>query len=335
MLKPIQFEGRWGYKWGYQDKKGSPVIGSFFAEARDFSEGIAAVKFIFSWGYINTKGEIVIPPIFDDASSFCEGLARVRVGSKYGFVNQVGEFTIYPQFIWATDFVDGLAKIKIRNYCIGDIYRNYDAFLSRDGQIFNRFFDVISQGTDDSIILYQQTDYQIAFSVDQKSVVEIANWTKGITLSHNQVRALEVTNDCPRHYCLNLKFVEDRAYFTIKRDTLEQAVSTQFSKLFNRQVSNELVYSEAIGSFPKDVNNFQQLILKIEGEFYQHLVNWEHWVSLEAFTGRYSYEFFNDPDDNRLIRSNIYVCVIDSATHTDLRLGYSWRHENYEGSWGD
>jgi hypothetical protein len=331
MLKPIRLEGRRGYAWGYQDEKSSPVIGPFFAEAREFSEGIAAVKFTCSWGYINIKGEIVIPPTFDDASSFCEGLARVRVGSKYGFVNQAGEFTIFPQFVWASDFVDGLAKIKIRAYKVGDIYRSYDAFLDRDGQIFNRFFDVVSQNADNSVILYQQTNYQIAFSVDQKSAVEIANWITGITLSHNQVRDLEVVDDHPRHYCLNLKFVKDQVYLSITRNTLEQATHTQFSKPFNKQLSNELKYSEAIGNFPKDVNGLQQLVLKIEGEFYQYLVNWEHWVSVEAFTGRYIYEFFNEPNDNRFISSGIYVRVIDSVTHKVLHLDYSWRLENYEG----
>ena len=328
MLKPVHVEGIWGYAWSYQDENGSLVTVPFFAEVREFSEGVAAVKFICSWGYINTIGKVVIPPMFDDASNFCEGLARVQVGSKYGFINQAGEFIISPQFLWASDFVDGLAKVKIRACRIGGIYKNYDAFLNRDGQVLNRFFDVTKEYTDDAIISYQKTNYQIAFSVDQKSVTEVIDWIRGITRSDNQVKNLEVDNNYPRYYCLSFKFAEERAYLKISRDTIEQAEPTEFSKIFNARLSNELVYSEAMNNFPQDVNTFQPLVLKIEGEFYQYLVNWEHWVSADAFTGRYTYEFFNDPADTRWISLGIYVRIIDAVTHTNLYLDDSWRIGN-------
>jgi hypothetical protein len=55
----------------------------------------------------------------------------------------------------------------------------------------------------------------------------------------------------------------------------------------NARPSDELEYLEAIVSFPQGVNTLQPLVLKIEDEFYQHLVEWEHWAGIDAFTGRY------------------------------------------------
>lgn len=92
MLRLVKLEGRWGFAWGYQNEEGHLVVPPYFLEAREFSEGMAAVKFISSWGYIDEQGKVTISPMFDDADSFSEGVARVRVGSKYGFINQKGEF---------------------------------------------------------------------------------------------------------------------------------------------------------------------------------------------------------------------------------------------------
>jgi hypothetical protein len=46
MLEPILVGGIRGYAWTYQDENGSLISAPFFTEAREFSEGLAAVKFI-------------------------------------------------------------------------------------------------------------------------------------------------------------------------------------------------------------------------------------------------------------------------------------------------
>ena len=78
MLRLVKLEGRWGFAWGYQNKKGQLVVPPYFPEAREFSEGMAAVKFISSWGYIDEQGKVAISPMFDDADSFSDGVARVK-----------------------------------------------------------------------------------------------------------------------------------------------------------------------------------------------------------------------------------------------------------------
>lgn len=55
----------------------SEVIAPRYEAAREFSEGLAAVKENGKWGYIDTEGNTVIPFQYDGASSFAEGYAIV------------------------------------------------------------------------------------------------------------------------------------------------------------------------------------------------------------------------------------------------------------------
>lgn len=96
MLKCVNSNSVFGHRWGYQNEQNLFVIPPLFAEAREFSEGLAAVKFICSWGYINELGETVIPPTFDDAKSFSEGIAIVKFQSQYKYIDRNGEFTTPP-----------------------------------------------------------------------------------------------------------------------------------------------------------------------------------------------------------------------------------------------
>ncbi|MFN0170351.1 MAG: WG repeat-containing protein [Bryobacteraceae bacterium] len=69
-------------RYAYMDKTGTIRIEGDYAEARPFSEGLAAVKTSpehgrNNWGYLNTRGELAIPPSFHSAGPFLKGLARV------------------------------------------------------------------------------------------------------------------------------------------------------------------------------------------------------------------------------------------------------------------
>lgn len=76
-----------GDKMGFINKNGDVVIKSNFDEAKNFSEGLAAVRFgneyTGKWGFINKNGDLVIAPIFDSANSFSEGFASVSSGGEY------------------------------------------------------------------------------------------------------------------------------------------------------------------------------------------------------------------------------------------------------------
>jgi hypothetical protein len=66
---------------------------------------------------------------------------------------------------------------------------------------------------------------------------------------------------------------------------------------------------------PLVIRKPQRVVLKIEGEAYQTLINWNFWVDEEAFAGRYTYNFYEN--------SSFYEKVItvkDMATNETLHV---------------
>lgn len=78
---------------GYISTAGVVTIAPTFAEAMDFSEGLAAVRLEKTngvwgmgdrWGYIDRRGKFVIPARFNEALVFQNGTAWVHVGGSLG-----------------------------------------------------------------------------------------------------------------------------------------------------------------------------------------------------------------------------------------------------------
>ena len=117
-------------KVGYVNKKGEVIIKPTFYEAKDFFDGLAAVKISGKWGYIDKTGKIIIEPLFDCAYPFLEGLARVGIGGaergingsyikKLGYIDKTGKMVIEPQFEIADGFSEGLAAVAIKDMSSG------------------------------------------------------------------------------------------------------------------------------------------------------------------------------------------------------------------------
>lgn len=81
-------------KWGFLDEKGYEVIPHTFDQAKDFSEGLAAVRLGSKYGYIDGKGNFVIPLRFDQAFSFKNGLAKVVCDGLEGVITEDGKTVI-------------------------------------------------------------------------------------------------------------------------------------------------------------------------------------------------------------------------------------------------
>lgn len=100
------------YLYGFINDKGEKVIKPQYANARDFSEGLAAVKDVDKWGFINGKGDVVIEPQYSFVGDFKEGLAFVLVNGQYGYIDKKGKMVINPQFDRAANFSEGLACVE-------------------------------------------------------------------------------------------------------------------------------------------------------------------------------------------------------------------------------
>jgi hypothetical protein len=82
--------------WGFIDMTGKWVISPSYQAAKNFCDGVAAVRVNNKYGYIDKKGEFIVKPKFDIAWDFMQGIARVRVGNKKGYVNKLGEVFMEP-----------------------------------------------------------------------------------------------------------------------------------------------------------------------------------------------------------------------------------------------
>ncbi|MFO0484456.1 MAG: WG repeat-containing protein [Sphingobacteriia bacterium] len=82
------------YRWGYIDTNGALVQPPWLLAARDFSEGLAAVRFSSGkWGYLDKRGMVVVPWVYDAAYDFRGGLALARKDSLWYLLNTWGDYS--------------------------------------------------------------------------------------------------------------------------------------------------------------------------------------------------------------------------------------------------
>jgi len=103
--------------YGYIDLKGNFVIKPQFAEALNFSEGMAIVKTNGTWAYqiINNKGQVIKTLPADvslESKKFSDGLLKFKKNGRYGFFDKTGNIAIQPKFEEVTEFHEGLARVK-------------------------------------------------------------------------------------------------------------------------------------------------------------------------------------------------------------------------------
>ena len=74
------------------------ILDPIFENAKDFSEGLAAVRIDGLWGYIDISGEIVISPQFQNAGAFDQGLAIAGTVENLGVIDKSGTSIVEPKF---------------------------------------------------------------------------------------------------------------------------------------------------------------------------------------------------------------------------------------------
>jgi hypothetical protein len=137
-FSPEEMRSLPGCQYLFIDKQGKLLTEKKFADAEDFSEGLAAIKEGEKWGYINKSGNLVIPPQFENAGPFSEGLARVQINELVGFIDSTGNFVIPPTFVFAYDFSEGFAVVSNK-------WGEKNWFIDKTGkQVFAETYDAAS-----------------------------------------------------------------------------------------------------------------------------------------------------------------------------------------------
>jgi hypothetical protein len=103
--------------YGFINHSGKLVIPPRFFDAKDFSEGLAAVRPNYLdnwketklWGFIDKAGRIKVAPRFQYAEGYSNGLAAVMENNKWGYINKQGTYIISPKFGEANSFHEGIA----------------------------------------------------------------------------------------------------------------------------------------------------------------------------------------------------------------------------------
>lgn len=76
-----------GWKFGFIDVDGNEIIPLQYADAHDFTIGIAAVSNGKKWGFIRSDGTVLSGMKWTDVGDFTsDGIAMVKSGDIYGFV---------------------------------------------------------------------------------------------------------------------------------------------------------------------------------------------------------------------------------------------------------
>jgi len=110
-IKPKQNSNN---KWGYIDEKGKEVIPFKYDDAKNFSEGLAAIKHNGKWGFIDNRGLEIISCKYDITTPFFEGLAQVKLNDKYGCIDKTGK-TVVPIKYTITEIRDIRREIQESN----------------------------------------------------------------------------------------------------------------------------------------------------------------------------------------------------------------------------
>lgn len=112
-------------RFGYINAEGRVVAEPQYWEARDFSEGLAAVLMGDRWGYIDKEGRMALGPKWVSAQSFSEGLASVyEDGAGHGYIDRSGRMVIKLEGATGPgEFHDGMAQVVL---------------AAKDGGYFNR-----------------------------------------------------------------------------------------------------------------------------------------------------------------------------------------------------
>jgi len=141
--------------YGFVDTKGDVIIKFEFDDAKEFNDGLAAVKKRRSsaWGFIDKKGKFVVQPIYDEAFSFSEKQAVVRKDGKHAFITTSGnQINISNSYLNVFDLKEGKSIVTSLS---GDTIKY--GFIDATGkEILPPVFDFIDNFEENAAVFVQK-----------------------------------------------------------------------------------------------------------------------------------------------------------------------------------
>lgn len=127
-------------KYNWIDTNGSFVFSAWFARARSFTEGMAAVSikdWSGPWGFIDKTGKMVIAPVYEQTNVFREGVAAVKTNNVWTFIDKTGaEVLRLPPDVF---MVDDMSEDRFVAWKDDRMSIRLGAYFGRDGKQITPF----------------------------------------------------------------------------------------------------------------------------------------------------------------------------------------------------
>lgn len=118
------------------------IIYPIYNEARDFSNGLAAVKFNGFWGFVDKTGSVIIDFVYEDVRDFHEGIAGVKDNGLWVIIDKSNSTITNQKFQNVGICNSGL--INVNNLTSGW------SFISKDGKVQSKGVSYQSASSFDS-----------------------------------------------------------------------------------------------------------------------------------------------------------------------------------------
>ncbi|WP_428026133.1 WG repeat-containing protein [Arcobacter sp.] len=103
-------------KYGYLNDDFKVVQKPIYLDAKEFSNGIAFVKFSNEkWGCISDDMKVLLYGKFDGIFPFINSFARVINDDKWGFINSKCEIIVEPKYNYVNNFCGDTAKVLLND----------------------------------------------------------------------------------------------------------------------------------------------------------------------------------------------------------------------------
>ncbi len=124
------------------------------------------------WGYANADGKIIITPKYADARWFSEELAAVKLGTKWGYINKVGKMVIPVKFTVAKSFRKGFVPTKNKEGGDSVIFAGasvaasgYENCINKKGQMYTKCPAIAENSIASNTVAMETTVREKTYSV--------------------------------------------------------------------------------------------------------------------------------------------------------------------------